>query len=33
VVDCTVEPPAVLREGAVPKTEALRRLDAAVRSG
>jgi L-threonylcarbamoyladenylate synthase len=32
VLDCTVEPPAVLREGAVPGAEALRRLGAAVRS-
>jgi L-threonylcarbamoyladenylate synthase len=33
VLDCTVEPPAVLRDGAAPAAEALRRLGAAVRSG
>jgi L-threonylcarbamoyladenylate synthase len=33
VLDCTLDPPAVLRDGAAPAAEALRRLGAAVRSG
>jgi tRNA A37 threonylcarbamoyladenosine synthetase subunit TsaC/SUA5/YrdC len=33
VIDLTGEKPRILRDGALPAEEALRRLDAAVRSG